>query len=118
MYCACFQIMYGQYGSVSDANARLLKMSAFENTIPVSTVFIGKLLASSGTSPYQSMSKMRRWCCGIGHGAVFRCIELNLFGIHVARPRAALSMLNSVEAHPPRLMSSLAADPGVTIELS
>ena len=67
----CFQIMYAQSGSVSDANARLPKMSAIENTIPntipVSTVFIGKLLASSGTSPFRTMSKMRRWCCVIGH---------------------------------------------------
>ena len=49
----------------------LPKMSAIENTIPntipVSTVFIGKLLASSGTSPFRTMSKMRRWCCVIGH---------------------------------------------------
>src|SRR5215469_10145357 len=67
-YCACFQIMYGQDGSVSDANARSLQTSATENTtpttIPVSTVFIGKLLASSG--------------------------------IHAVRPRAALSMLNDL----------------------
>jgi hypothetical protein len=43
--------MDGQDGSVSDANARLLKMSAIENTIPnmipVRTVFIGKLLVAS-----------------------------------------------------------------------
>jgi hypothetical protein len=49
----------------------LPKMSAIENTIPntipVSAVFIGKLLASSGTSPFRTMSKMRRWCCVIGH---------------------------------------------------
>ena len=71
MYRPCFQIMYAQSGTVPDANARLPKMSAIENTIPntipVSTVFIGKLLASSGTSPFRTMSKMRRWCCVIGH---------------------------------------------------
>ena len=43
---AGFQIMYAQLGSVSDANARLPKMSVIENkipnTIPVSTVFIVK----------------------------------------------------------------------------
>ena len=84
MYCPCFQIMYGQDGSVSYANARLLKTSAIEhtipNTIPDSTVFIGKLLASPGTSPQQRMSKMRRWCCDISYGMVFCSMELNLFG--------------------------------------
>jgi hypothetical protein len=63
--------MYAQSGSVSDANARLAKMSAIKNTIPntipVSVIFIGKLLASSGTFPFRTMSKMRRWCCIIGH---------------------------------------------------
>jgi hypothetical protein len=34
--------MYAQSGSVSDANARLPKMTALQNTIPVSSVFIGK----------------------------------------------------------------------------
>jgi hypothetical protein len=63
--------MYVQSGSVSDANTRLPKMGVIENTIPntipVNTVFMGKLLASSGTSPFATMSKMRRWCCAIGH---------------------------------------------------
>src|SRR6516165_8461307 len=42
MNCPCCQIMYVQEGSASDANARLPKMSAIENKIPVSTVFIRK----------------------------------------------------------------------------
>ena len=42
MNCPCCQIMYVQEGSASDATARLPKMSAIENKIPVSTVFIRK----------------------------------------------------------------------------
>ena len=57
MYCPCFQIVYVQQGSVSDANARLPKMSAIENTIPISTVFIGKLLANPGTFPWEEHVK-------------------------------------------------------------
>jgi hypothetical protein len=58
--------MYGQDGSVSDANARLLKTTAIENTIPntipAGTVFIGK--APRYVRPIfleKSMLKMRRW---------------------------------------------------------
>jgi hypothetical protein len=60
MYCPCFQIMYAQLGSVSDANARFPKMSEIENTIPntipVSTGFIGKAPRNA------SQISLRRGC--------------------------------------------------------
>ena len=110
--------MYAQLGSVSDANARLPKMSVIENkipnTIPVSTVFIVKtprnvrhisLGRACQKFLRESMSKMRRWCCVIGHrGDLPRYTQGALFfaKVKIARSnvsRAAVSRLRLCDGH-------------------
>ena len=101
---AGFQIMYAQLGSVSDANARLPKMSVIENkipnTIPVSTVFIVRTPRN-----VRHMSKMRRWCCVIGHrGDLPRYTQGAVFfaKVKIARSnvsRAAVSRLRLCDGH-------------------
>src|SRR5690349_17984821 len=97
--------MYAQSGSVSDANARLPKMTAIENaipsTIPVSTVFIGK------APRYIRHISLRRACqkCAVGAvssviGAICRAYTQGaLFYAKVKSARSNVSCPVACRAH-------------------